>query len=172
MKKTSRPSKSSVTVKIRALKPKDREAVQNLWQDQFDHHYRLDAKRYDHMSPSIREAFVRYLDDRLAAADEHFFVAEEAGALVGFASYRIYSENLFAELDLKWGEVTAIHVHSDWRGKGIGKLLMSHLEQTIAKHNPRGIRIVCDAANIDTRAFYASLGYRDARIVMYKPIAE
>jgi N-acetylglutamate synthase-like GNAT family acetyltransferase len=74
-----------------------------------------------------------------------FTVAEaENGRLVGCVQYKTHSPDII--------ELASLVVHSDWRGKGVGKALVKQLQDT---HGPP-LWLMCAGA---TAAYYRPLGF-------------
>ena|SRR5687767_10660578 len=118
----------------------------------------------------IQELWTEFIEKGDAHSWYHFIVArdqEDVGKILGFACYgqRPLTEGTF---DLYW-----IAVDANQRGRGIGKILLSTVED---KLRARGGRLLIaetegKAAFNPTRRFYLSAGYAlEARIRdFYKP---
>jgi GNAT superfamily N-acetyltransferase len=57
--------------------------------------------------------------------------------------------------------VHALHVVSAAQRRGVGKALLAHAEQAMAAAGQASARLETDTFNTRSRAFYASLGYRE-----------
>ena len=55
--------------------------------------------------------------------------------------------------------IHALHVHSRFRRRGVGTMLMRHAEQAIAEAGHRQARLETDSFNAASRTFYAAHGY-------------
>ena len=80
----------------------------------------------------------------------HFYVAEEAGKIIGCGAIGPY-----------WGKedessLFTIFVHPEWQGKGIGRAIVETLEQDEFALRARRIEI---PASITGLPFYRKLGY-------------
>ncbi|MBI4133247.1 GNAT family N-acetyltransferase [Candidatus Uhrbacteria bacterium] len=88
-----------------------------------------------------------------AAPQMHLFVAREGDKIIGMATLEIGETMMGTQ-----GYVHDVVVSSDYRGKGIGKMLV---EALIAKGRELGCKHVDLTSNPkrDTGAFYSSLGF-------------
>ena len=85
-------------------------------------------------------------------------VAEANGNTVGCISILInagLAEGLF-------GEIISLFVLKDFRGKGIGKKLVSHAENWL-KPKVKKIRIRANSIRLEAHKFYKSLGYHEIK---------
>ena len=110
------------------------------------------------------EAAKDFLEYQLEDGDEsgiHYFMAEAKGKLVGFICFGFDSCTLSTHL-LYW-----MAVHNDYRGKGIGKVLLKKFEECVIEKGAK--KIVLETAGRDlykpTRDFYERNGYREQGIV-------
>ena len=91
----------------------------------------------------------------------HFIFAEVGDLTVAYTCFGPIPATKFS-YDLYW-----IVVHSDWRGKGVGKLLLEKSEETI--DNLGGKRIYVETSGRDqyapTRAFYLKCGYKEEAVL-------
>ncbi len=125
----------------------DRQQVIALWRTAFGY-------ETAHNEPSL--AIAKKLD----AQDGLFFVADDAGLLVGTA---------MAGYDGHRGWLYAIAVHPDHRRAGLGSRLVRHAEQALVAAGCMKVNLQLVASNAPTAAFYQSLGYTvEPRISMGK----
>lgn len=129
----------------------DRESVIGLWRTVFGY-------ESAHNEPSLAIA------KKLEANDRLFFVAEEAGELLGTA---------MAGYDGHRGWLYAIAVHPDCRRRGLGSRLVRHAEQALAALGCMKVNLQLLATNEATASFYRSIGYAvEPRISMGKVLQE
>jgi ribosomal protein S18 acetylase RimI-like enzyme len=109
----------------------------------------------DEEVPGERRAFWR---EALAAMDpglDALFLAEEAGAAVGFACVR-------READAAGPLLDNLHLLPDRRGEGIGRRLMAAAAEWLTERDAEaGLQLVVWSANRPARAFYARMGGRE-----------
>lgn len=105
------------------------------------------------------EAAEEFLKYQLEDGDEsgiHYYMAEDKGKMVGFICFGFDSCTVHTYV-LYW-----MAVHNDYRGKGIGKVLLKKFEEHVKKHG--GKKIVGETSGRDlykpTRDFYVRNGYK------------
>ncbi len=90
----------------------------------------------------------------------YFLFGEAGGHAIGYTCFGPIPATKFS-YDLYW-----IAVHRDWRGKGMGKILLQKSEQQI--RNLDGQRIYIETSGRElyapTRAFYLTCGYREEAV--------
>jgi ribosomal protein S18 acetylase RimI-like enzyme len=107
---------------------------------------------------------VELVEERLAkgiASGYYFVFAEKDGRVIGYSCYGPIACTT-GSYDLFW-----IAVHDDFRGKGIGKLLMERTEKAVAAEGGRSVYVETSSKEqyISTRAFYEKFGYvKEAQI--------
>ncbi|MFN8241225.1 MAG: GNAT family N-acetyltransferase [Bacteroidales bacterium] len=109
---------------------------------------------YDHEVEVAVELIQTRLTDGISSG-YHFVFAEVDGVTVAYSCFG-HDEMTKSCFDLYW-----IVTHHDWRGKGIGKLL---LEETYKEARVLGCTMIIAETSgrdhyIPTRAFYDSAGY-------------
>lgn len=101
-----------------------------------------------------------------------FYVAEDAGAIVGYA-----------QLNAATGELEAVYVAPEFAGRGLGRQLMDLLEEKACAAGVKSLRL---RASLNAVGFYQRLGWRTERrethqlpsgvefdvVHMTKPLAE
>lgn len=95
-------------------------------------------------------------------------VADEGGRAVGFIW-------LVLELDAggrRRGEVAALYVHPDYRGQGVGRLLMAEGEATLRAWGCHSAYVMVTAANRAAVRLYESLGYQVTRYQMERRLRD
>ena len=90
------------------------------------------------------------------AANQHVTLAEEAGALVGFACS-------YGDDDAQWGTLLDnLHVHPERHRQGTGRLLLAELASWCIQAYPgRGLYLWVLAQNDRAQRFYKALGATD-----------
>jgi ribosomal protein S18 acetylase RimI-like enzyme len=100
------------------------------------------------------------IDKKLLKKDELFFVAEADGIVFGTA---------MAGYDGHRGWLYAIAVHPHHRNRGLGRDLVNHSEQALAKLGCLKVNLQIVASNQAITEFYEKLGYQiEPRISMGK----
>lgn len=113
-------------------------------------------------APPGEEAVRARLGELLDEPRARVIVAEAEGTVAGVAT-------LWIKPDLAHGdavvEVPMLAVAEDHRRNGVGKLLMSRVQEIAAEHGASLIELVATRANVAARDFYKSLGFVEADIV-------
>lgn len=123
-------------MKIRPFKESDRQAVIQLWQD-------CDLTRpWNDPNTDISR--------KVAFQPELFLVAEDAGQVIASA---------MAGYDGHRGSVYYLAVSPRYQAKGIGKQLMSEIEDRLMKLGCPKLNIVVRSSNDKVLEFYRKLGY-------------
>lgn len=84
-----------------------------------------------------------------AIGKREFYVAEDAGAIVGYG-----------QLNLATGELEAVYVAPEFAGRGLGRQLMDLLE---TKARAAGVKSLRLRASLNAVGFYQRLGWRIER---------
>lgn len=106
--------------------------------------------------PSTVAQIERRIADCIASEDTAVFVAESARRVVGVISFHCIP--LF-HADGTLGRITSLVVAPDFRGRGIGRLLVSATEQFGWAHGCIRIEVTSGDHRPDAHAFYEHLGY-------------
>lgn len=105
--------------------------------------------------PTSTDAVTRRLT-RLAESDaDRVFVAEEDGAIVGFASVHV---SLAVEYDEPAAKLSAIAVDENYRRRGIGEALVSAAEQEARTRGCCLLFLTTSERRADAHAFYERIG--------------
>jgi len=86
-----------------------------------------------------------------------FFVAMADGKIRGFVVGCL--ENTVSAV---YGHVSNLGVTAAYRGKGLGRLLVSRLERQFVLEGAEGALLEVRVSNTDAQQFYHRLGYREA----------
>ncbi|CAB3746489.1 GNAT family acetyltransferase [Paraburkholderia humisilvae] len=141
------PPISPTRVSIRTFSESDTDQVIALWRDAFPE-YR-DATR-PQRNPHLSIA------NKLATQPELFFVAVEAGRVVG---------TVMAGYDGHRGWMYSLAVDSTLRRRGVGTQLVHHVEAALAARGCPKVNLQVLSAKGEIRGFYERLGYRMDEVV-------
>ena len=83
------------------------------------------------------------------------FENEQTRKIIGFVHAELY-ESLYMDTGLN---ILGLAVDSNFQGQGIGKKLMSAIEDYALKNNISYIRLNSNVRRIDAHKFYESIGY-------------
>lgn len=105
---------------------------------------------------------VRPLESRYEWFDEHeregypvFVATNEAGAVVGWSSLSRYKERY----GYRFSTENSIYIHPDWRGRGLGKLLMPPLIESAKTMGLHAILAGISADNEASLKLHAQFGF-------------
>ena len=101
--------------------------------------------------------------DYLRNTDDIVCVAEDADVLMGFCGGRLNRHLSFKEPIV---DITELFVKESHRKKGLGKLLLDHIEAEFSKRGFNRIRILVKADNEAARKFYTAQGYAEYDMMM------
>jgi ribosomal-protein-alanine N-acetyltransferase len=109
-----------------------------------------------------RECFVEPWDEEvfvqtLEWTPSYFFVALAEGRIRGFVVGCL--ENTGSAV---YGHISNLGVTGAYRGRGLGRLLVSRLERQFIVEGAEGILLEVRVSNADAREFYHRLGYEEA----------
>ncbi|MFM0454657.1 GNAT family N-acetyltransferase [Paraburkholderia nemoris] len=93
----------------------------------------------------------------------HFFGIREDGQLVAMAGERMTAG--------KYIEISAVCTHPEWRGRGLGRLLMEHLSAAIREREKVPFLHVF-TNNVSAVRLYRELGFRVARTLQLTAIVK
>jgi GNAT superfamily N-acetyltransferase len=107
---------------------------------------------------------VELVEERLAEGDKsgyHFLFAEIDGRTVAYSCYG-HIMGTDACFDLFW-----IVTHNDYRGKGIGRILLEETQKMVKEMGGR--MVIAETSTLDkyapTRKFYLSMGYDQESVI-------
>lgn len=127
---------------IRPAHPQDFPAMKAILRDTFERTWR----------PEITEAAARrYIETDIgggfvAHSGADMLVAEADGRVAGL----VHCVDDF---------IDALHVHSDFQRRGVGRRLLARAERDIAEKGFPRVRLETDTFNEQARGFYRALGY-------------
>jgi len=141
---------------ISPLRPEDFSALREL------HKQAVRATGWRFYSLQEVEAKLREIDDadystRLLA--ENGLAAKVGNTLVGTASWLKKRDEADTAL------ITDVYTHPLFARGGVGSKLVGHIEQTVYK---KGFHRLMVRSNLDSRRFYAKLGYASEGFEIYK----
>jgi GNAT superfamily N-acetyltransferase len=158
-------------VEIRPFEERNRERVEALMDDFGDEIAAMDPRGRCLREPGYGAEFVRQMRDDASGPDGIVLVAEDDGAVVGFASGRVETRSereRLAVIDFRNGIVPELYVARGWRRRGVGRALLERLNEQFEAHGCGASVIEVFAPNLRARRFYAALGYEERDLWLYK----
>jgi GNAT superfamily N-acetyltransferase len=94
----------------------------------------------------------------LPRADYVTFVAEAADVVVGLVGAYLGCALEFTE---PYGRLTGLVVDEQWRGRGIGSLLLAKVEGWLSGKGASLVTLTSGKHRIESHVFYGKLGYEE-----------
>ncbi len=105
--------------------------------------------------PTVAAVMEPRLRRMLSLAHHAIVVAESSGEVVGVAGACV---DHGVELDA-YGRITALAVDAKWRGRGVGKLLVQHVERWCRERGADRVTLTSGHHRPESHKFYKALGY-------------
>lgn len=143
---------------IREAKESDLKAICELSNEINAEHYTY--MPHDFVEPDGSQRDEPYWLGFLSNDNSAVFVAEESGRLVGAVAVSVSSSAPQPFLTFRSrGHIATIVVTESYRGRGIGRELMSSAEAYAIENGAEDIKLEVMAFNADALDFYRELGY-------------
>jgi ribosomal protein S18 acetylase RimI-like enzyme len=114
------------------------------------------------------------LDEFLKKMKTHkgkLFVAEDDGRVIGFAYAWIErDEREYMTLQKEYAYISDVFVHGDYRGKGVGKMLLGACESYAKKMGHDQVWLIVLSKNKRVHELYVREGYRDYSVTCVKEL--
>jgi ribosomal protein S18 acetylase RimI-like enzyme len=154
---------------VRRATPADLPAVGRLGALLVEEHYDFDPRRFLAARPGTPAGYASYISTQLEDPDVAVLVADDGGAVVGYAYAAVEGYDYMA-LRGPAGVLHDVIVDPGHRGLGVGRLL---LEAALAFLRSRGVpRVVLSTAeqNEAAQRLFASVGFRRTMIEMTREL--
>jgi ribosomal protein S18 acetylase RimI-like enzyme len=132
-------------------------------------HYAFDRQRFLTPAPDVEEGYARFLSRRLADADEAVFVAERAGALVGYV-YAGVEPRSWKELRDRAGFIHDVVVDPAARRAGIGARLIEAAAAWLAERGVPRVMLWTAERNRPAQRLFERLGFRRTMVEMTREV--
>lgn len=140
----------SETIRLRPVAPADLAQIQAI----YAHHVSTGLASFEETPPDLAEMTRRH--DALLAAGYPYLVAEQAGAILGYA----YAGAYRARPAYRFTVENSIYVRQDLRRSGIGRrLLPALIEASTARGYRQMIAVIGDSANAASIRLHAAFGF-------------
>lgn len=94
----------------------------------------------------------------------------EIGYVFGFLFDKQSEENLLEVVPTKVGQVDDLYIDEEYRGQGIGKMLLQKIEEYFKDQGCDSVWMEVFASNTNAHNAYLKLGYMDREIGMLKKL--
>jgi ribosomal protein S18 acetylase RimI-like enzyme len=155
-------------IPIRTARRGDVPSLLLLWSAMLDENARLEPRLAVH--PDAKEHMGRALASWIDDPHHVVVVAEEhARLIVGFAAGQLGPGNGL-QAPARLGEITDCYVIPVRRRRGAGRRLAARLLDLLREKGADTTRLQVAAKNVDSVAFWASLGYEPLEEVLERPL--
>ena len=128
--------------------------------DIYNHEVRNSTATYQYAERALDEQVAQWQAKR---ADRHgFYVAEtDAGEVVGYSNYGLFRPRE----GWRFACEHSVYIHPDWRGRGVGKMLLPPIMAHARRRGFHAMVGVVDAANSASIRLHESLGFTVAGVI-------
>lgn len=152
-------------VLIRRAEPRDVSALGRFGAALVRAHHAFDPHRFLTPGPRVEEGYAHFLGTQLAADDVAIFVAEHAGAIVGYV-YAGVEPPSWKELRDVAGFIHDVVVDPDARRTGVGTRLIETAAAWLVTRGVPRVMLWTAEQNRDAQRLFAQLGFRRTMIEM------
>jgi ribosomal protein S18 acetylase RimI-like enzyme len=152
-------------VLVRRAEPRDTSTLGRLGASLVRTHYAFDPQRFLTPGPRLEDGYAHFLGSQLAEDDVVIFVAERAGAVVGYV-YAGIEPRSWKELRDRAGFIHDVVVDPDARGGGIGRQLIEAAAEWLVDHGAPRVMLWTAEQNRDAQRLFEQLGFRRTMIEM------
>jgi GNAT superfamily N-acetyltransferase len=157
------------TITLRTAQPSDRDAVIDLILalNIFEADLTGDRKR----NRAAAAAYYDELQQRLSRRDGRIVLAEAQGVAVAAMGFSLDEDAAYITDDVRrHGTVTDLVVHENWRGQGIGRLLLNEAERLTREAGLTRLTIGALAANEKAERAYRAFGFEPYVSILVKAV--
>ena len=133
----------------------------------------IDNKFSEFLTPKPNEEidFRSFIINEINSHDDYFYeiIINENEKAVAYILCFLKDKSDFYK-ENKVGYIDGIYVDENWRGKGLGKLLMNHAEEFCKSKNVYNISLSVKFKNVKAISLYKELGFVESDVMMYKSI--
>jgi ribosomal protein S18 acetylase RimI-like enzyme len=152
-------------VLVRRAEPRDVSALGRLGASLVRTHHAFDPPRFLTPGPHLEEGYAHFLGTQLAEEDVAIFVAERAGAVVGYV-YAGIEPRSWKELRDVAGFIHDVVVDPGARGAGVGTRLIETAAAWLVTRGAPRVMLWTAEHNRDAQRLFEQLGFRRTMIEM------
>lgn len=150
---------------IRRFKPKDSDSLEKLFvamevEEKIYYEDRADPEK-------VKDAYVKDIINETKGKDGLILVAQIHGEVVGYIAGKVEFE---IENKHKYFRIWDLSVLPNFRGKGVGSLLLNKLEHCVDEMGIKKIGMGVLSGNTRAYELYKRLGYKDYSIDLIKDV--
>ena len=158
-----------MAVTVRAAQRKDLEALGRLGAMLMRTHYAFDPHRFLEAGEHAENGYAQFLGSILDDPDGRVIVAEEEGAVVGYA-YAALEPLSWKELRGPAGFVHDVGVDENARRRGVAAMLMQASLDWLRERGAPRVVLWTAAQNAAARELFHGMGFRDTMIEMTREL--
>lgn len=157
-------------MKIMEYEKKYKEDVKNLLEELQEYIASIDKEGYNILTKEYKEKYFIKTITEVEKYEGKIFLAVDSNKCIGLIVGLINNETIdtYDFKAPKRGRISELVVNKEYRGKGIGKLLLQAMEDYFKSVGCKGVLIDVFAYNTNAYQVYKSLGYFDRNIEMLK----
>jgi len=156
------------TITIRIASLDEFERIRDVRVETLHHHVERIPERFQETDdpPPTREFIANILAENHGA----LLIAEFDDAVVAFLTVRISTPDASYLVPDVCGTVDTLGVKEEWRGQGVGRMLMDAAHEWAAAKGVTRMYLNVWEANTNALAFYEALGYATANRTLWKSL--
>src|SRR5215475_12110425 len=156
-------------IEIRLANDSDLPSLGRLGALLLETHYRFDQKRFMAPRPNSSEGYAWFLRSQLKEKDVVVFVAERAGAIVGYV-YAALEPPSWKELRDMAGFIHDVIVEDSSRRLGVAKSLVEAAIEWLRAHGAPRVVLGTAEQNMSAQKLFGRLGFRRTMIEMTREL--
>jgi ribosomal protein S18 acetylase RimI-like enzyme len=160
-------------ITITAYRPVDKPELIRLMEILKDYLASIDPLHRNRRLPEYGELYTAGLLKKIKATSGVIYLAKHEQAVVGCITGNIEELNAkqcSGSAGVKTGRVLELIVREEWRGQGVGKMLIQKMEAYFQSKSCDIIRVEVFVPNTGAHGFYDRLSYHDRVVDMIKLI--
>lgn len=158
------------SIVIRAATEDDLNAVAKLWEELIQYHNRLD-RRFWRQAKDGRAQFRDWMAQTLGSKDRVLLVAEISNRVVGFTHGMLKSSPPPMK-PRRSGFITDMAVTQAHRHSGVGRRLMTAVEEWFRRHGADEITLTAAVRNKSGLAFWEAMGFEVWTVNMWRRLGK
>lgn len=154
-----------MSIVITPYSQEDLNVIDQLIQELQIHENQFDTDKTTKLSNA--KEYRKELLESISSQHGEMLVAKDGNKVVGMIAWFVEKE---IEFDIPYAYISDIVVTKEYRGQGIGKLLLNQVIENIKSKGYKRVHIGVLLANTETKNLYNKLGFSDYSVEMVKHI--
>ena len=157
------------TITIRKPQDTDLDELNRLLKVQWDFHHEIDSTYY---VPRLKAGEADIKRDFLDKKDHYCLVALDGDRSIGFIIF-VTAKAEHGDTNIQeYVEVYELILDENYRGRGIGKLLLNAVEEQAREMGFEWVSLYCSSYNENALGFYEKSGYADRQRLLFKKLED